>query len=56
MAVNLTESFVHDSMYFIPFFDTVICFSCPRYCSVQKNDIILEYVSQVKINVTSNWF
>lgn len=29
-------------MHFIPFFETVICFSCPKFCSVQKDDIISE--------------
>lgn len=42
-------------MHFIPLFEIVICFYCPKFCSVQKDDIISEYVSQVKINVTSNW-
>lgn len=34
-------------MYFILFFEIVICFSHPKFCSVPKDDMISEYVFQV---------
>lgn len=39
-------------MHFIPFFEIVICFSHPKFCIVPKDDIISEYVFQVKIKVS----
>lgn len=68
MALNLSESLSLDLNLKSQFksqvkwkkptcfvFETVICFPCPEYCSVQKNDVVSQYVSQVKINVSSNW-